>query len=622
MIPRPPLEALNPRVDRDLEAVCLKCLKKDPKDRYESAEAFGRELQRWLDGRPVHARSISLPEKVWKWARREPLQALAVGAGAALIVLVVAMGFSNAAYRSKVIEDEAAKLIAEHKREISEQQKELADKQAELAQANSTLTLRTAGEAVARLLDAFETELGAEAQQQALRMRLFGHALHYFEGVIQRYQGKPNMDRPNRLELARAHQQVAKLAGRIGADRREVVTKNYEASIAILEDLTRKTSPEKSGDDSEATILCELGGAYLEYGIVRWGRGESDALDFYHKGRGAFERACQPCPMHQGHRECGCVGEIDARAGLGRSWGYIGDVHEVAGRVAEAETAYSASHKIRQKLHEDYKNDPTVGPEMSLQLGRSFGNLAVLARHRGEQSLAILEERKAVELQDDLIAKASSDANRRQAREDLVYYLRQFARLRLENAEPEKAIAEANRAIEQSAKLVADRPGVVSYRIEKAASLLVLAEAKLALGDRPGVNQSCRAAANLLEEARDFRDSLDYRLAGIRRDVLVGKLALREKRADEAREPLAQAKDSLESLIEKDPQNDEYRSDHAEVLSLLAQVFRTTDPSRAADLFKSARTEQLRVIQEGSEGRIKLYQSRLDRIEALRSQLD
>jgi WD40 repeat protein len=67
--------ALNARVDRDLEAVCLKCLAKDPTRRYGSAEDLAEDLERWLRGEHVQARRPWFAGRFVKWARRRLLVA-------------------------------------------------------------------------------------------------------------------------------------------------------------------------------------------------------------------------------------------------------------------------------------------------------------------------------------------------------------------------------------------------------------------------------------------------------------------------------------------------------------------------------------------------------------------
>ncbi len=64
-------------IPRDLEVICLHCLEKDPQHRYPSALALANDLERWLEGRSIVARPASPPEQLWRWAKRNPILALA-----------------------------------------------------------------------------------------------------------------------------------------------------------------------------------------------------------------------------------------------------------------------------------------------------------------------------------------------------------------------------------------------------------------------------------------------------------------------------------------------------------------------------------------------------------------
>src|SRR5256714_27073 len=73
--PRPP-RLINPKVDRDLSTICLKCLEKDPKRRYTSALALAEDLERWLRHEPIIARHTGVFARGKKWVRRNPTSAL------------------------------------------------------------------------------------------------------------------------------------------------------------------------------------------------------------------------------------------------------------------------------------------------------------------------------------------------------------------------------------------------------------------------------------------------------------------------------------------------------------------------------------------------------------------
>src|SRR5436189_2677770 len=87
--PRPP-RLLNPKIDRDLSTLCLKCLEKDPTRRYSSALALAEGLEHWLKHEPISARRTGIFARGKKWVRRNPPSALLT---ASLIALAAAAGW-------------------------------------------------------------------------------------------------------------------------------------------------------------------------------------------------------------------------------------------------------------------------------------------------------------------------------------------------------------------------------------------------------------------------------------------------------------------------------------------------------------------------------------------------
>ena len=74
--PVPP-SRLVPRLPRDLETICLKCLNKETHKRYDSAQALADDLERYRKNEPIKARPTPFWEHAAKWAKRHPLRAAA-----------------------------------------------------------------------------------------------------------------------------------------------------------------------------------------------------------------------------------------------------------------------------------------------------------------------------------------------------------------------------------------------------------------------------------------------------------------------------------------------------------------------------------------------------------------
>ncbi|MFI5461616.1 MAG: WD40 repeat domain-containing serine/threonine protein kinase, partial [Isosphaerales bacterium] len=79
--------AVDARIPRDLETIVLKAIEKDPKARYQSAEAMGEDLGRFLADEPIRARQVSTAERYWRWSRRNPGIALLGGVLTAVLLL-------------------------------------------------------------------------------------------------------------------------------------------------------------------------------------------------------------------------------------------------------------------------------------------------------------------------------------------------------------------------------------------------------------------------------------------------------------------------------------------------------------------------------------------------------
>ncbi len=153
--PIPPSQ-FQPKIPRDLETICLKCLQKDPARRYASADALEEDLRRFLSGEAILARPVSSAEWLWRWCRRNPWVA---GLSAVVALLVLAWAATSTfLYRLALTNERNALANARAARN-----------NAALAQHNAQEAHSKAEEALANAKRASANEARARSQETAAK---------------------------------------------------------------------------------------------------------------------------------------------------------------------------------------------------------------------------------------------------------------------------------------------------------------------------------------------------------------------------------------------------------------------------------------------------------------------
>lgn len=233
--PVPP-SRVQPRLPRDVETVCLKCLEKNPANRYQSAEALAEDLARFRVGRPVGARPIRWPARARRWCRRNPARA-AVAALAASIMLILAVGGPILAQREHDLRQQADA----HKATA------LAEK--EHARQNLDLASRALDETLSGLV--VNARLRAHGMDD-VRAEMLRGAVPYLEDFAKREDGSADI----RVRQGRAAIQLANVDVR---DRRlDRAAEQFRRGIALFDSLT-------AGPDGERYV-GDLANAHVEYG--------------------------------------------------------------------------------------------------------------------------------------------------------------------------------------------------------------------------------------------------------------------------------------------------------------------------------------------------------------------
>jgi eukaryotic-like serine/threonine-protein kinase len=357
--PVPP-RRLESKLPRDLETICLKCLQKEPRKRYPTAEALAEDLHAFLAGETIQARPVSRLERGWRWCRRKPLAASLL---AALSVVVVA-GF---------VAVTALWLRSERNLQRADDNLDLANQNLERANRHSAQARRA--------IDAFFSKVADNPELKAyglesVRKEWLEAATEYLDEVNRDQSDDPAFQ----AERGSAYRRLGLLTGEIGSpiiaielheQARDIFTKladAYQEVAAYRKDLA-------SCHNSLALLYTDVG---------RF----DDALTGHQTALKLQQELAHDAPAAAEYQEA-----------LSVTYNNLAVFHRLVDRQNDAENALQQALGLLSDLSKNHAEEPRY----RFRLASSRGNLANLYKdtHRAKKSETAYHE--AIKTLDDLI---------------------------------------------------------------------------------------------------------------------------------------------------------------------------------------------------------------------------
>jgi tetratricopeptide (TPR) repeat protein len=540
--PQPP-HLLNPRVDRDLETICLKCLHKEPAQRYASARELAEDLERWLNREPIQARRAGLGERLGKWIKRRPALAALVGvaaaAGAALVCGVV---WHNGQLR------EAAEQ-ARHERDAADEERRWAR----------------------RAVDDMYTGVAEQWLKQQPRLQPVQR--HFLEQALRFYQHAAEQDGTvpaMRQGTGTAYYRVAGIEHALG--RHQQAQESYRKAITLLQKL-QADSPQ------EALYLYQLSASYHGLGLAleaTGGRAEADHA--YQEAIALCRRLVAGFGDRPGYRDHLASCQITRAALL-----------EATGEVPEAERAFRETLEMLEKPTPGFPSEPRYRNTRAIALDH-LANLLVNSGRPGEADPVY---RQALAVQEQLV---KGDPAEPEYRSRWACNLRNLAVVLQRTGRPAEAQDSYRQALAVQEKLAADFPAVPDYQFDLAATESSFGALLRGSGRREEARKSYeRAIAGLQQLADRFPGVPLYRrhLGVVHGNLgnLLGDMGRPQGREEATRRALK----VQQRLVHDFPKAPDYRSDLALTYENLGGAYQGLSRWSEAE---AARLEALKLREE------------------------
>jgi serine/threonine-protein kinase len=537
---------VKPSVPAALEAVCLKAMALDPKERYASPRLLANDLEHWLAGEPVTAWPEPWTAKARRWLGRHRL--LVTGAAAAVLVATAALAVATVLLNAAKERERAAKEQAQEQTETAEQNYQLAR----------------------QAVDHYHTEVSEsvlldEPGLQPLRRKLLQDARDFYTRFVRQRAGDPGA----RGELGKALFRLAQITGDIGS-KREAIDLHRRA----LETLAM-AGP--GYDSDQAACLHHLGRLYrLTDQLDRAAKSYRKALDIWDELVIAHPSARRGSPDPAAQRAQGYL------AGRARSQLGLGNVSLLRHRLNEARVLYQQALKAQDRLA---KAHPKV-PEYQRDLAVAYSNLGMVYRTTGQAQKAEKAFHKAVEIQQNLvhefahIGKYQDDLARSYNNLGALYdFLKQFPRA----ARPYQNAADIWTRLGQR------HPTVTDFQTRLADANISLARVYAAAGQTAKADRACRQALEIAAKLAHDNEKIPRFQADLARAHFQLGSVYRAARQPSKAEPAFLEAIRFQKQLADIPGNSHYQSQLAKTYNNLGLVYLDKrDTEKAGNAFHKA----------------------------------
>ncbi len=455
--PVPP-RRLQPRVPRDLETICLKCLEKKPERRYATSRQLAEDLHSVQVGEPIRARPVGTMEKLWKSIRRSPGYSSLI----VIIVLLIFTGIGGILIENdranqreadaRLQRDRAVNLSlvasrerdeAKRLRELAEQQTQAAElqkKAADAARSDAVLARQQAEENLQQALTAVDSlsRLGIELRQtplqQATSRRILDETLRLYDQLEQSHGNS------SRLRVSLASALIR--AGEIRSVLRENDRANellHRAIQVLDEELTA------SPDDMQLLGLMAWSNWVLANSLKDTGHPQ-DALSAYQKGLASHDAALKLKPDHASHQR-------DKANTLTNICAVLTQLN----RTPETLPLYDETIEILRGARQKYPADSSIASELALAL---HDQSRVLRTIKGHDAATVPFE-EAIAIREELFRRNPKEPGNRHL------YSRLFVTqgfLLQQNGSFEAAAEQFGKAVEMIVPVSASYPSVFEYQ--------------------------------------------------------------------------------------------------------------------------------------------------------------